>query len=60
MARKTKIYKVICSTSYNGINRQYTAFQSHYKRECNNYLKDRCYQTVSRTYYIDEDYVYLD
>lgn len=60
MARKTKIYKVICVTTYSNIKNSYTAFQSHYKKECNHFVKNRCRQTPTRVYYIDEDFIYID
>lgn len=53
MAKKKKMYRVMCKCSYR--KEPYVVDECFTKKEVNAVLA-RCYTTVSRTYYVDEFY----
>lgn len=53
MSKKT--YKIVATATYRDRTSTYVVVSGLTKREANEYLKTRCYTTVSRTFHIEEE-----
>ena len=49
-----KVYKVVAMTTYIDRVHKYTCGEFTKKTDALKYMKDNCYETASRSYYIEE------
>ena len=53
---KKKSYKIVATTTYNGVWRTYTEKSGfNTKKAATDYMKKYCYTTVTRTFHVEEE-----